>query len=866
MKHFFLFRWFKNVSIAKKLYFTVGIMALLIGVELFALFFSLNTLSSVRAYVGGEGLWSKAQKDAVFHLYKYGVSRNREDYRLFQDFMKVPIGDGKTRVELQKATPDIEVARQGFLEGRNHPDDIEGMIALFKNFSQNSYIARAIAIWGEAEPIAMQLIPIGEKLRQEITSASPSEDRVDELLGAIEPINQKLTALEDDFSYTLGEASRWLEGVVLKLLLVTALTVEATGLLLAISVSRNIQKGLAEIIKAANSFAKGSYSTRAKVFSRDEIGVVANSFNQMSEELEREIAERGRVEGDLRQAFALLDQHVNNTPLAVIEWGQNQVAGEPPRVRRWSGRAQAIFGWAESEVLERSAEEFGLIYAGDAQRAADVGRDLAEGRCPYSSVSLRCQTKERQVRHCHWYNSALHPKDSSDVTILSLVEDVTERVAALEDVYRLAHHDTLTGLPNRVMLQDRLGQALTAARRHGKRVAVMMLDLDHFKNVNDALGHTIGDGLLQEVATRLSGRMRATDTLARVGGDEFVVIQPDLVDRSGAAVIAQKLIDALNEPFFVQRNRLDIGASIGITVFPDDATDLDQLLRNADIALYRAKRGGRGQYRCYSPHMDVELRATRSLEAGLRQALDDRALELFYQPLFALGSGCFQGVEALIRWPHPGGGYVLPASFIPVAETSGAIVPLGEWTLRQACRQAQAWMQAGWHLRVAVNLSAVQLRQPDFASLIERILDDSHLGASALELEVTESVFLDPSKVAITKTLHEVAEMGVRLAIDDFGTGYSSLTYLKHFPFDRIKIDKSFVRDIGAAGNADAIVKAIIALGRSLGKSVTAEGVETERQLTFLRRNTCDEVQGYLLARPTSVNEIEQAFRPQLTH
>ena len=339
-----------------------------------------------------------------------------------------------------------------------------------------------------------------------------------------------------------------------------------------------------------------------------------------------------------------------------------------------------------------------------------------------------------------------------------------------------------------------------------------------------------------------------------------------MVDRSGAAVIAQKLIDALNEPFFVQRNRLDIGASIGITVFPDDATDLDQLLRNADIALYRAKRGGRGQYRCYSPHMDVELRATRSLEAGLRQALDDRALELFYQPLFALGSGCFQGVEALIRWPHPGGGYVLPASFIPVAETSGAIVPLGEWTLRQACRQAQAWMQAGWHLRVAVNLSAVQLRQPDFASLIERILDDSHLGASALELEVTESVFLDPSKVAITKTLHEVAEMGVRLAIDDFGTGYSSLTYLKHFPFDRIKIDKSFVRDIGAAGNADAIVKAIIALGRSLGKSVTAEGVETERQLTFLRRNTCDEVQGYLLARPTSVNEIEQAFRPQLTH
>jgi diguanylate cyclase (GGDEF)-like protein len=866
MKYFFLFRWFKNVSIAKKLYFTVGIMALLIGVELFALFFSLNTLSSVRAYVGGEGLWSKAQKDAVFHLYKYGVSRNDEDYRLFHEFMKVPVGDGKTRKELHKSTPDMAVARQGFLEGRNHPDDIEGMIDLFRNFSNVSYIARAIAIWGEAEPIAMQLILIGEKLRYEIASAAPSEDKIEGLLSAIGPINRKLTALEDDFSYTLGEASRWLEGAVLKLLLVTALTVEATGLLLAISVSRNIQKGLAEIIRAADSFAKGIYSTRAKVFSRDEIGLVADSFNHMSEGLEREIAERERAEGELRRAFALLDQHVNNTPLGVIEWEQNGTAGEPPRVHRWSGRAQAIFGWGESEVLARSAEEFGLIYVGDAQRATDAWRDLAKGRCPYNSVSLRCHTKEREVRHCQWYNSALHPKDSSKVTILSLVEDVTERVAALEDVYRLAHHDTLTGLPNRVTLQDRLGQALSRARRHGNRVAVMMLDLDHFKNVNDALGHSIGDGLLQAVATRLGGRMRASDTLARVGGDEFVVIQPDLIDRSGAAVIAQKLIDAFTEPFFVQRNRLDIGASIGITVFPDDTTDLDLLLRNADIALYRAKRGGRGRYRCYSPDMDVELKATRSLEAGLRQAIEHGTLELFYQPLFALGSACFQGVEALIRWPHPGGGYVLPASFIPVAETSGLIVPLGEWTLRQACHQAQAWMQAGWHLRVAVNLSAVQLRQPDFATLIERVLDDSHLVASALELEITESVFLDPSKVAITRTLHEVAEMGVHLAIDDFGTGYSSLAYLKHFPFDRIKIDKSFVRDIGAAGNADAIVKAIIALGRSLGKSITAEGVETERQLAFLRNNTCDEVQGYLLARPTSVSEIERAFRPQLTH
>jgi EAL domain-containing protein (putative c-di-GMP-specific phosphodiesterase class I) len=262
--------------------------------------------------------------------------------------------------------------------------------------------------------------------------------------------------------------------------------------------------------------------------------------------------------------------------------------------------------------------------------------------------------------------------------------------------------------------------------------------------------------------------------------------------------------------------------------------------------------------------MDVELKATRSVEDGLRHALEHDMLELVYQPMFALADRRVQGVEVLIRWRHPGGGAVPPASFIPVAEMSGLIVPLGEWILRQACRQAQAWIKVRRDLRVAVNLSAVQLRQPDFAASIQRALEESGLDGSALELEVTESVFLDPSKIAITKTLHEVAEMGVNLAIDDFGTGYSSLGYLKHFPFDRIKIDKSFVRDIGAKANvdtdADAIVKAIIGLGRSLGRSVTAEGVETEHQLAFLRRNACDEAQGYLLARPGRADEIEQLF------
>ena len=870
---FVIYRWLRDISIAHKLYFTVGTMALLIGVELFVLLFSLNTLSSLRAYVGGEGLWSKAQKDAVFHLYRYGTSHSDKDYQVFTQFMRVPIGDAKTRRELLRSDPDMNVAREGFLEGRNHPDDIQGMISLFMNFGGVSYIRKAIGIWADAEAIAVRLPPIAQELREQINSPHPSQNRIDALLGAVYSINEELTAFEDEFSFTLGEGSRWLEKVVLRLLFMTAFTVETTGLLLTMSVSKGIQKGLASIIRAADAFSKGELGARATVLSHDEIGVVANSFNGMADHLQirigelaelnqrlrHEIGERKLAEGHLRAAFALLDRHVNNTPLAVIEWKQDCVAGEPPRVYRWSGRAQTMFGWTVGDVVARSADEFGFIYEGDVTRAADAGRDLAEGRCPHNSLSLRCYTKQGQVRHCQWYNSALQLKDSGEITILSLVEDITERVAATEEVHRLAHYDMLTGLPNRVLLQERLNQALDDARRRHQSVAVLMMGLDRFKNINNSLGHNIGDALLQGVTGRISDRLHESDTLARVGGDEFVLVRTEFTGPGSASIMAQTILESLTRPFIVQGHQLHINTSMGITRFPQDGTNTDRLLRNADLALHRAKREGRGQYRYYSNDMDLELKATLSVESALRRAIDQGNLELFYQPTFAVADGSMRGLEALVRWPRPGGRHVLPTNFIPVAEMSGLMVPLGEWTLRTACQQAKAWSAAGFDLRFAVNVSPVQLRQRDFATLVERVLSDSGLVASALELEVAESVFLDPSTVLITRALNEVAELGVALAIDDFGSGSgsSSLGYMRHFPFDRIKIDASFVRDIDAEGGSKDIVKAIIALGHSLGKSVTAEGVETQTQLSFLRAVACDEAQGLLLARPRAAVELE---------
>lgn len=344
MKNFTLFKWFKDISIAKKLYFTVGIMALLIGVELFALFFSINTLSSVRAYVGGEGLWSKAQKDAVYYLLKYGVTHNENDFLKYKEFIKVPLGDGKARRELMKAEPDLEIVRQGFLEGRNHPEDIDGMIKLFRRFSHISYINKAIYYWGEAEPIALKLIPIADSLHDEINSGSPpSLEKINILLKKISPITEKITEPEDNFSYTLGEGSRWLEDLVLKLLFVIALSVEISGLLLAISVSRSIQKGLTEIINATSLFAKGNLSTRALVFSKDEIGHLANSFNTMSAELEKSINELAQAE---RKFKGLLEA----APDAIV------IMDNTGLIKLVNVQAEKLFGYNRNELIQQQIE------------------------------------------------------------------------------------------------------------------------------------------------------------------------------------------------------------------------------------------------------------------------------------------------------------------------------------------------------------------------------------------------------------------------------------------------------------------------------------------------------------------------------
>jgi diguanylate cyclase (GGDEF)-like protein len=434
----------------------------------------------------------------------------------------------------------------------------------------------------------------------------------------------------------------------------------------------------------------------------------------------------------------------------------------------------------------------------------------------------------------------------------TLLESLAERKRLEAELLRLARHDALTGLPNRVLFHEHLEHALARTRRGGENVAMLCVDLDHFKHVNDTLGHPIGDVLLQAVAARLKQCVRDTDVVARLGGDEFAVVAIAADQPLGAIVLAERIINSLSEPFDLEGHRVVVGASVGIAFAPSDGLESDTLMRAADLALYRAKADGRGLYRFFEQEMDAKMQARRALELDLRKALVTEEFELYYQPLVNLQSNDVCGFEALIRWNHPTRGRIAPADFIPLCEETGVIVPLGEWVLRKACAEAVQWPD---DIKVAVNVSPAQFKSRSLANAVTSALASSGLPPQRLELEITESVLLNETEATMA-TLHRLRDIGVQISMDDFGTGYSSLSYLRSFPFDKIKIDRSFIRDLSETDESAAIVRAVTGLGRNLGMATTAEGVETTEQLGQLRDEGCTEVQGYLFSPPLPATEI----------
>jgi diguanylate cyclase (GGDEF)-like protein/PAS domain S-box-containing protein len=570
--------------------------------------------------------------------------------------------------------------------------------------------------------------------------------------------------------------------------------------------------------------------------------------------IKQDITERKRSEEELYRAHQMLQTILNTIPQRVF----------------WKDRNCTYVGcnraFATDAGLNNPAEiigksDFELAWSGTADRyRADDKRIMEQG-----STKLNFdETQSRPDGSLLWLRTSKLPlwdREGKVIGVIGTYEDITERKVAEDRVKFLAFYDALTELPNRALLQDRLSKALASARRRKDKVALLFLDLNRFKDINDSLGHLVGDLLLQEVAERLKKWAREQDTVARVGGDEFVIVLTAVKDGADAAVAAERLMHALSAGFVVQGRSLSISCSLGISVFPEHGADSETLIKNADAAMYCAKENEGRNFRFFTDDMNAQAGERLTLENGLRLALDKKELFLVYQPQVDIVSGKIIGLEALLRWQHPTLGLVPPDKFIRIAENCGLIVPIGEWVLRTACSQVRKWQDEGLPaVSIAINVSAVQFRQEDFCELTRRVLHETGLAPQYLELELTEGLLLANADVTFS-VLQELKAMGLTLAIDDFGTGYSNFNYLRQFRVSKLKIDRSFIRDVAVNPDAAAITTAIISMAKSLNLKVIAEGVEDEAQMSFLRAHQCDEIQGYYFSKPLAVDKVADKLR-----
>ena len=561
------------------------------------------------------------------------------------------------------------------------------------------------------------------------------------------------------------------------------------------------------------------------------------------------VARRQAVEA-LQDSEARFRALAENAPCAIfiLQGAQVRFANES---------AREITGYSIGDFERCSL--WTVVHPDDRERVRRCAAEIRASSGP-ARYEVKLLRKDGQPRWVDFSASVLNYRGRP--ALLGAGLDITERKLADARIEALAYNDALTGLPNRRLLQDRLGVAMAHAHRSGKRLGVLFLDLDHFKDVNDSLGHHAGDELLRAVAERLKGAMRRDDTVARIGGDEFVVLLTQIADPAQAVVVGQKILTLLKAPIRVGTRELFVNGSMGIAMYPEDGTDFDSLLKNADAALYRAKEEGRDNCHLYTPSLHTAAVARLEMEGGLRCALGRGELFLEYQPALDLKTHRLHGVEALMRWRHPVRGVLLPAEFLPLAESSSLIVPMGFWVLATACRQAKAWQRLGHpDLTVAVNVAARQFHDPEFLRRVTDVLAETGLRASCLELEITETHAMQ-SPEATSRALAQLSALGVRISIDDFGTGYSSLSYLTRLPIHALKVDKSFVQGIPAGPGDAAIAIAIIRLAHTLNLSVQAEGVETREQLDILTQQTCDRIQGFFYSKPLGVAECE-AFLTQ---
>jgi diguanylate cyclase (GGDEF)-like protein/PAS domain S-box-containing protein len=578
-------------------------------------------------------------------------------------------------------------------------------------------------------------------------------------------------------------------------------------------------------------------------------------LERVNASLVEEHAERLKAQQGEILAAQKLRMHFESTPLAVLEWDRRGHA------MAWNPAAEAIFGYPAYEVLGKPIASL-LAAQGDRADMEAMCRELLESAEGNKTTLVNIARNGRTI-HCEWYNTPLVDGSGAVTGFASLVQDITERLNTERTIHYMAHHDALTGLPNRRLMQDRLNQAIMAARRKQRHVAVLFLDLDRFKVVNDTLGHDTGDFILKDVARRLITCVREVDTVSREGGDEFVLILPDLERPENARVVADKILQELARPVEIGGHEIHVTPSIGISHYPNDATDVHQLLKHADNAMYQAKDAGRNTVRFFTNDLNFLLSKRLEIESRLRKAIDNEEFFLRYQPQVDIASGRISGMEALVRWNDPQKGEIYPKDFVFVAEELGLIVPIGEWVFRTACRQLKSWADEGLPLiTVSINISPRQFMSRRLVHTLLSIVRETGADPRQIELEITETMIMRNVEQSI-ETLAQLRAVGMQVAVDDFGVGYSSLGQLTRLPASSMKIDRSFVMNVPHDVSSSLITEAIIAMAKRLKLRVIAEGVETRQQLEFLRANHCEAFQGYLFSRPVTALEATAMLRAQ---